>query len=400
MMLDSSPHVRQASHLLIKTLLGSVSSDSISPFFEILVAHLICGLTHIKEKIQLNSLKVLELYLQYYSDLLVPHVGSILPVLIGLLSRQKIAPSQSIGMSKKEYKLIQNASVGNTGLISNPSSDLLSKASKLSVFSLISKLFETLLSTTNLDNLLQASDHFQNAVDLFQDKEKFLRLTDTLVNILLESWVECHPTGVLSSKTPFSQSLSLMQSVINILCMLVKLMMNVNDCSAEESYIKSVMVDLCRKMSSDISVHVMSHFPFRAAASSLKENQNLYVMNFTFCQTSLLFQKLLCMLKTEWRDKFTHPVVEYLGGLNSVDIRSITSSAQDLLICSRIVTELTPTICELSHGETLQSSVLSDVFVFIREFYATCHPHSRSKQSLLKCLSRMFVQELATHGCK
>lgn len=386
---DSSAYVRQASHALIQTLLSSVSIDVINPFFEILVAHLNCGLTHIKEKIQLDSLKVLGLFMQHCSSLLVRHVGSILPVLTGLLSRQESFSSRSCSGSKKGKSLmgiIQGTGVGSATLISNPSSNLLNSASRLSIFRSIATLLELVLGPNTAENL-------QNPAPLeigtFLDEETFVKL----VNILLESWVEIQLTNI--SVLPV-HSLELMDTIVNMLCVLLKLVLRLRG-SALKLEGELAVADLCKMISSDIYNHMLCSFPLKIPVKT----QFHYITNFSFCELSLLIQKLLSSARVAMGNReFTLPVLHYLGDLSSKDTKYIITSAQ-ILKCSEIIIDMTPLLCEVSRFRPgWQEDALAHAFAFIRGLYVACHPHSQSKRMFVECFGKLFVRELTSQLSK
>lgn len=393
---DNSASVRLASHLLIKLFLSSVDNSVISPFFDTLIAHLNCGLTHIQDRIQLDSLKVLELYVKHCSSLLVQHVGSILEVLTSLLSRKTAVPSFSGSVKGRTLMGIirKDASIdSNTTLSNNPGNNLLSKSSRLCIFKLIYSLLDLSLEAVP-QSALVASSH-----DVLQDREKWLKLSGAVMSILLGSWVECHPDDVFRCKECPIQSLYLMESVINMLCILLKLLQRLTQDSRETLEGSLVMVDLYKKISGGVSAHILRYFPFRVAASSVrKQFQHFYVMNLTFCEVALLLWKLLSIVEGDVTNELPLAAIKYLGSLNSKDINYITSSVQNLT-CSSILVNLAPYIYDFSHGGFEQDSALVGVFSFMGDFYGACHPHSKSKQLLVKCFSQILVMELSRSTC-
>ena len=387
---DSSASVRHASHGLIQTLLSLVSNDVINPFFEILVAHLNCGLTHIKEKIQLDSLKVLGLFMQHCSSLLMHHVGSILPVLTGLLSRQESVSSHSCSVSKKGRKslmgIIQRAGISGATLISNPSSNLLNSKSRLSIFRSIVTLLKLVLGPHTAENLENPAN---SEIGTFLDEGTFIKLTSTLVNIVLESWVEMQLTNV--SVLPV-HSLELMDTIVNMLCVLLKLALRLRD-SVVKLEGELAMVDLCKTVSSDIHNHMLCCFPFKIP----EKTQFRYTMNLSFCEVALLLQKLLASAGVAiGGEKFTLPVLHYLSDLSSNDIKYMISSAQ-MLKCSESIIDITPLLCEVSCCQPgWQEAMLAGAFEFIRDLYLAFHPHARSKRMFVECFGKLFVRELAS----
>lgn len=398
-MVDGSAVVRQTSHILINTVMGLISTDAIGPFFQVLMAHLKCGLTHIQERIQLDTLKVLESCIQYYPSLFAKHAGNILPVVVGLLSRQRSIPSPSKASSKRGMGLIGiiQKAIGSNALASDPGSNLVKKASRMRIFCVISTILDCLLM-----ELPHKSLDLVN-VDLLQDREKFLHLMDTLVSILLESWVECHPTTVISAEMSLVRSLTFMESIINVLSVLLKLVLKFSEnCDGFKSETKneSDMMVLCRNFSKDIAMHVMCHFPF-VAATGLEQgklHQLQYTLNLSICQVVVILHKLL--IRVDVISDSTLAAMHYLGNLDTKDIRSILYSTQTALVCSNTITDSTPVICEMSRLESVQKDVMVKVFAFMRNFYEACHPCSRSKQSLVKCFSGIYINELQDHDCR
>ena len=389
---DNSSAVRQASHLLLETLLSSVGKDTIGPFFGTLIAQLNCGLTHISEKIQLDSLRVLELFLKHCSGSLEAYVGDIVLVLIGLLSRQKSrpAPSPRSTKAKKGQSLIGIlGGEGASTLVNNPSSDLLNQTCRLRLLKLISSLLEL---------LLEAAPGCSSPHDDTFDGAGFGKVCgggSTLVSILVETWVESHVEDVFRGRGGFVQSLCLMEAVLTLLCILLKLLPALtNNYSEGKQEAKLQAVDCCKKIGNDISSHMLHHFPFRVASSSLQKHlQQLYIMNFTFCEISLLLWKLLSPARAGlFNSEFSLAALQYLSSLNSSDIASVVRDQA----CSKMTVSLVPFLYGYSLAEP-QVDCVGGAFTFMKNFYVACHPHSRSKRILVQSLCAVFLEEL-DHG--
>ena len=74
---------------LLQLVLQATPNDSIAPFFPILSAHLSCAMTHIQEDIQMDSLAVLDLILQFYPRLLTAQSRQLLTIFVQQISQQK-----------------------------------------------------------------------------------------------------------------------------------------------------------------------------------------------------------------------------------------------------------------------------------------------------------------------
>ena len=380
-LMDDARVVRQVSYALVKLVLSSVSSSVIGPFFGIIVAYLHCGLTHIKEGIRLDSVKLLGLCLEYCADLLICHTGSVLSTLIGLLSKQGTVSTHSTEKLGGLYGKVHPATC-STALDVNPNSSFARKSSQKSIFSLVLELLNSLLSRNS-------SQHTNDSKSLFDGGETFFGRLEKLAILLLESWVECSPADFFSSKTPSAEVFSLMETIVSTMSVLVKVLLTISDSLKSATRISKIF--------HDIIVHMMCHFPFGLSTSS-SSCSTLFVMNFTFSEMIILLFKFLHSLGLQEKLEIVLNVLTYLGGLGLTDIKNIACSAQSLPVCSQVIVSIMPLI-RLHYRNHVSSDVLKRLFRFFKEFYFSCHVHSRSKQLLTECLSRMFISELS-NGCR
>ena len=102
-MVDSDAAVRHSFTLCIQHITRKLPVNEIAPFIHIIVVHICCGLTHINENVQIDSLSVLDLILEYFPRLMIPYRHKILPSLIELVSKQgkrESNSSQTLNLSK------------------------------------------------------------------------------------------------------------------------------------------------------------------------------------------------------------------------------------------------------------------------------------------------------------
>ena len=263
---------------------------SITPFiFLPLVAHLSCGLTHISDSIQLDTLKVIDLLLSHHPRLLVPHAQDLLPLLVGLVSRQ-----ESIFSSRREAAL-----ASDTALASNPASKLSHQTSRAEIFGHLCRFLRVLLdvfeegndrismTSSSLAPVVDVAERrvlvrrekeggslepirssvcdfshrvphiavvqrygvripesaflcspssggsapcrsSQSSATVFTDSAKLLEFSQSLVSLLLECWIECSPMSLLEPSLANSSSLALMETILNLLSLLLKLVSRVS----------------------------------------------------------------------------------------------------------------------------------------------------------------------------
>lgn len=87
-MVDSDAAVRHSFTLCIQHITRKLPVNEIAPFIHIIVVHICCGLTHINESVQIDSLSILDLILEYFPKLMISYRHKILPSLIELVSKQ------------------------------------------------------------------------------------------------------------------------------------------------------------------------------------------------------------------------------------------------------------------------------------------------------------------------
>lgn len=386
---DVSAKVRQALLVLIRTVTNLLEKAHVLPFFPVLVAHLNCGLTHISEKIQLDSLKILDIYVAKYSDLLTGHFGTVFPTLLTLLLRYRTNLQRDAKPKQKGVRGIVHGT--SPTLDSNPSNVLVSKESRLNILNIMKSFLEAMLKKRLFQEPSSRSTAYED--------EEFLGLADNMIAVLFECWVECHPEDVFSSKNPSSDSLLIMECVVGVLLTLARLLLLETTRCADLREASAGISALCDKISSGIVTHIARHFPLSMSKQLPALGLQLYVKNFTFCHLILCLHKTLHMLgSSDDGGSTVVAVLSYFSSLNSSDIHHITSLSHVLLMCSQVLTDMLPLVLSVCHESAVCGDQCSSLFKFVKELYEACHPQSKSKQLFVKCISSIFVEEQAYSG--
>ena len=149
-----------------------------------------------------------------------------------------------------------------------------------------------------------------------------------------------------------------------------------------------MVIDTCQELYVKLSTQVVCHFPFQVPILSVQELfQHFYVMNFTFCEIGTVLQSLLSL---DVSNGLLLAVLDYLSSLNTNDMKYITSVLN--LTCTKIIISIAFAFYDMSG--IVHEEVSAGVWEFIKNFYMACHPHSKSKQLLIKCFKEMFDKEL------
>ena len=86
---DKDGSVRQGSVRLYKAILPRIPEKQLVPFFKMVCAHLCCAMTHINTDIQLDSLSLFDLLLEYFPKLIISEASQVMTNFIEQISRQK-----------------------------------------------------------------------------------------------------------------------------------------------------------------------------------------------------------------------------------------------------------------------------------------------------------------------
>jgi len=442
---DLTPTVRQAARALVQVLTTQVSCEKIAPFIPAIVAQLCCGLTHINETVQLDSVKILDIYLLHYSTVLCDHTNKVLPLLIGLLSRQT---SDSSKVKPNKFP---------SSVHSAPSSRLLKLDARLKILELVLKLvLQELFAFSKTSDVQQCRKTSGFMVDVsrrvtccdsigisqndkvmvstcclstgvpyipilhgkslisdffmsFDDArgtglpsrakcshECLLDSLNVLVGVVMENWTEAS-TQVFSTTSTSIPHVTFISKLIEVLTVVAKWFWNffcVNKSSLSNVESES-LTKIYSSMKAGILAYIVKHFPFSLSGRCHKEQWLLleHNSNFMFCHTLLM----LCLFKADFSGSdndcqdFTSTVAEFL---HEFKFQQLPSSSQALSVITEITVDMIPVACQLVE-EGLGEEVAAKMFSFALKLYETCHPQSTSKQLLVKCLGGVFTKEVA-----
>ncbi|XP_066440952.1 testis-expressed protein 10 [Eleutherodactylus coqui] len=153
---DKDLMVRSAAISVLQHLAPMVSQEKISPFFPLVSAHLSTAMTHIMIGIQEDSLKILDILLEAYPDLLIDRSSMLVNNFLELISHQK---------TSKEIKSSEKPSMWTLSV--NPNRKVTSQKWRINVLSRLKKFLQALVK--------RAAQRFPNKGG-FQNTEKVVSL--------------------------------------------------------------------------------------------------------------------------------------------------------------------------------------------------------------------------------
>ena len=444
--MDLTPSVRQASYALLRFLTSHVTSDVIKPFFPAIVAQLCCGLTHIDENVQLDSVKLLDIYILQYSGLLLSHISKVVPLLISLLSRQtsdkknakpskfqaaslQSVPSSSLLKLDSRLKILEL--ISKLLLMALPSSDLSSSneqcrkaeaymvdLSRRAVFSMTDILSQNDKTSSSICHLSSNIPHIpilhshgivpdsstthdwpiisNMSLGVSSHFDGLLDVVDHLNNLVVESWMEVVPTHVVTNSSPNIRHVTFMNKLVEVLSILVKLLMAYGSSSKVLYHMKKEKLSKAyASIKAGISTYILKYFPFSVSRNSRKDQllQLEHSSNFMVCNILGILRLIGgTMADDDERQVFVITAADFLSNFK---MNHLASSSQVVYVISQISAEMIPLWCELSDMGLLNDQVAKMVFDFILRLYDFCHPQSCSKQQLTGCLCRVFMKEVA-----
>ncbi|KAG8572214.1 hypothetical protein GDO81_011977 [Engystomops pustulosus] len=308
---DKDPMVRSAAVSVLQQLAPMVSQEKIAPFFPLISAHLSTAMTHIMGAIQEDSLKILDVLLDAYPDLLIDRSSMLVNNFLELISHQK---------STKEIKKIEKPSMWTLSV--NPNRKLTSQKWRLNVLSRLKKFLQALLkrsakkfpdkeglhdgtekllvsniksveiswaeytsgnqsinlydsrkvnSTLNSTFCLRLIAGISTTTDeCFSSSYNLKEFIQAVVPILIECWVEESPEKTMAGITEKFLEPSthhLLQEVLSIISLLWKLSEHQDESPKMDGWLRKSYLK-------DFKHHFMKHFPYTVHESLQQKKKN------------------------------------------------------------------------------------------------------------------------------
>ncbi|XP_060681458.1 testis-expressed protein 10 homolog isoform X1 [Hemiscyllium ocellatum] len=366
---DKDPTVRSATVQLLNFLAPRISGEQMAPFYPLVCAHLSSAMTHIVEGIQEDALKILDVLLEHYPELLTDHSSILLKNFLELISHQKLT---------KELKA--GGKISCWMLSVNPNRRVTSQQWRLNVLSRLRKFLQAIVegSSQSVENeaIFETDDRIgsehvttlqvswenyitgQQRIQLYEhsgsqpstvipfrlrplDTEEGLSSLENLkgfvqilVPLLLECWMEASPaqlTGAIPSNLLEPEAMMLKLQVLRIIQLLWKLMQRQDESQKLESWLRNHYL-------SDFKDQFIKNFPYsvletaghkkkdgakkdKQAATFMNNTDHPLALNLALCQVMVsLTSALTVHLDADWLEQIRKFVSESLS-----DGRKLTS---------------------------------------------------------------------------
>lgn len=467
-MVDDSSQVRRALCSLLNLILTNVSSKQLMPFSSLFIAHLSCGLTHIDDQIQLDSVKILEVFLSQPS-LIVPYANELLSLLMKLISRQR--NSSALQSRKPLLTTLVEAKTktgGGTLLASNPDSKLADQMSRLRIFTFLSKFAEAIFEYDEDQNssskfgksdlsygsqapiidtigkrvyvptqegglvetsstladlstsiphapVLKASGIFVPNDKLFErdpsssgnsqqfpNKHHSKKITQSLLTLLLESWIECAPSNQGKELSQKTTTFSLMEIILRLIVQVLKLVPLRDRDVVSMPKDDSLLLIISREFMHKFRAHCLSRFPFSPLPSFVDRDSNLTRLDLLLCLNSVKLIEASCWTVSARAVDNIKRICSYIGSFSLIKHSTapvpMTQSFQN---CVPILIEFFPALLKMASSvkannrfPLIPPSIVREMIKRVFNIYSVCHPMSKNKQLFLQCFSELLRSEL------
>nr|XP_039255573.1 testis-expressed protein 10 homolog [Styela clava] len=158
-MADEDQQVRKSSLSFFRLIFAEISEQEMSPFFDIILSHLYCAMSHIHDDVQRDSLQVVDLVIEHFPGLLSEsHRNSLLQHFIELISTKQTTSAAS-GKAKNK------GVVGTTRILSMKLSNKESSISwRNRILSRLHQLLTTSESPKNTENTKNHPKYLENLI--------------------------------------------------------------------------------------------------------------------------------------------------------------------------------------------------------------------------------------------
>lgn len=303
---DKDENVRKAARTLMRKIFAHVVVDQMEPFFPLVMAHLCCAMSHIDEGIRRDSLDVVDVCLQFYPSLVVRDVNRVLDHFLLQIS------------AKREGQNLSGHAT--SALLVSPSNKFSTVRWRTEVFRRLEKVFCALMdeedkgdqnrnSPSGQEQILTSDDDSHpfvnpmtsspfslrdscfNSASEVEGNSSGLALTslqqfgETMIPLLLESWVEASPLDLASGSVSRGQYKTLPGDVFGLFAAitnLLQLLLNFSekmhlDCDA------SLHTTFFKKFLPDFAKHFIPSFPVQNPSVRSKSGKSVTSPSWSRC---------------------------------------------------------------------------------------------------------------------
>lgn len=260
----------------------NVTQGEIQPFFPVVMAHLNCAMTHINEEIQSDSLKFLDLCLDYFPDLFIENCDKVFHSFLDMVSQSQGSSLGKYGGSKK------NKSQINRDVLIKPDGKMSSLRAKKDALEKLLKIVSLVFiqrkesmgmdhPSSNCNQIVvnrsrgnfilhkykcvddhnkEVSGEIQSGLKIPLETEKVMSIKNLILSflpVLFHCWNDCNPSSYTLSSVDKKND-----SALSIMCSIVFVLKSVVSSQVGTEYLKVFIQDYFE----DFEKYILAFFPF------------------------------------------------------------------------------------------------------------------------------------------
>ena len=397
MVCDSDATVRHALISVFRDVSSHIDSTQMSPFFAMIIAHVISGLSHIHNDVRIDALQILDCLRETYPSLIVSSLPKIIPHLVGLvrqnassLEKQKSRGSSKAMMSNR----VQVLSRLHAFLQVSLSQDRLAPSlhSKSVEFSMTAPTHVGVLKFGFPREHVQLDDTSSFVDNTGLNSDCVRHIVMSVTPVLLEWWVECEPSRLSFESVMPTQSLITMSLILEVIHTLWKHAFRLDKQSGVSEF-RSFLTGLYEK---EFLKHFLTYFPFATTRSGGRRAveklgipgvriMSVGDMNVTLCSIMVALSQ-----DNAWLGQVTDYLMSVFGTESEIHKMSVSAFNCLLSTIRLLLEDRLSRSCSVTKDEL--SKTVKPLLSGLVSLFNSLHARSAKKEFLLHFLVSILVQ--------
>lgn len=409
---DKDGGVRQAGFAVLQCVVKNIRTSFMVPFFPAMCAHLCCAMTHLQEDIQLDALKILDLLLVNYPDLVISKSEELLTNFILQISRHSgrnkkgavqlelsTTPGSKFSGQKWRIQVLQRLKAFLSAIVNSKVVEISTKSKNCQpmghevivsgsteVHCGIYKSSYSNINTSNEDLVLRSSTFSKSDfLDFTSNLDEVKAFVIKVVPLLLQCWTEARPSYHSNQRESIAHTSSSFETLSGVLSV-VQLLWKWTEVLCQEQEKPEVLTELQDTYQKSFLASFFDSFPYTREDVNLKKHphhkQKASIPSVSDLEVNLLICEVMSyFVKKGHKQSWASQLLRYVKGvLENKKLQVSTEQAQTLLeVAARMMKSLTD---KGSKVTLLQALV---------QFYKNSHLMSQNKRLAMTCIADMTI---------
>ncbi|KAJ8024870.1 Testis-expressed protein 10-like [Holothuria leucospilota] len=409
---DKDGGVRQAGFAVLQCVVKNIRTSFMVPFFPAMCAHLCCAMTHLQEDIQLDALKILDLLLANYPDLVISKSEELLTNFILQISRHSgrnkkgavqlelsTTPGSKFAGQKWRIQVLQRLKAFLSAIVNSKVVEISTKSKNCQpmghevivsgsteVHCGIYKSSYSNINTSNEDLVLRSPTFSKSDfLDFTSNLDEVKAFVIKVVPLLLQCWTEARPSYHSNQRESIAHTSSSFETLSGVLSV-VQLLWKWTEVLCQEQEKPEVLTELQDTYQKSFLASFFDSFPYTREDVNLKKHphhkQKASIPSVSDLEVNLLTCEVMSyFVKKGHKQSWASQLLRYVKGvLENKKLQVSTEQAQTLL---EVVTRMMKSLNDKGSKVTLLQALV--------QFYKNSHLMSQNKRLAMTCIADMTI---------